>query len=366
MRKLGKKILSLMMVAVMLAALVPTVAMPTLATDGEYRTFISDSGIDYTAPDVLVEGSSDGFVINLSKETIIIPDNYTIRAYSTDGGNSWKSARDTVFTDANFPRLLNKDIELRVTDNFDSRTNRPATEVAIVSFPKINGRPAAPNLRPNYEIYADLTGATPGAWVLTERNRTLAIKNGIEIAPANGRTVSECGYGRFYTDKGIPVQAFPTDGRRAARLTYFVRTAPVQNGDIFIAASNPARVNVTSEQRPPRYRARYKTEDIRLKTGDVIFGGIHENMGVIATEVTARTATLRTGRALRITGQRGSAVSISNHLTTNPETVVIRRGATASRAASAPQIYTLAPRATIHQETIQGQGVLSITAVRCF
>jgi hypothetical protein len=352
------KTLSIALALIMMVALLPSLALTAIAEDDDapIHTFISDSGIDYTMPDILIEGSVGGFVINLSKEKLIVPDSYTIAAFSTDG-TSWRAANAGMFSDANFPKLLDRGLTLRLTDKFDASARQPATDAQIVSFDRINQRPSAPRVAVNYAIGADLTGATPGHWVLIERKGTSVLKAGLEIAPADstGRTVDEYGYGRFFEGDavGIPVQ--PMTGGKAARFNYFARTAPTQSGDVFTAASKPVRVRATSEQKPTRYRANYKTETLRMRSGDLLFAGTPENIGIPHTDITENTASITAGTALRLTGQRGATVSLSNYLSTNPETVIIRRGATAKRAASVPQVYTLAPRAAITQETIPGK-----------
>ena len=100
------KVLSLVLVCVMLVALLPNFTLPVMAEEDAPLPPNPYDGINYIEPEIIVEGSVDGFIINLSKETFAKPNNYTIAAFSVDGGTKWNAAKEATFTVANFPKLL--------------------------------------------------------------------------------------------------------------------------------------------------------------------------------------------------------------------------------------------------------------------
>lgn len=121
-----------------------------LAASCEVTVVENTHGIDYAGvQDVIVSGSETGFFIDLNKEIITVPSTYTPVAFSIDGGVKWKEAKDRLSA-AKFPKLLSKDLSLRLSDKpIDKTTKKPADGAAIVSFAKINRRPAAPKLAIN-------------------------------------------------------------------------------------------------------------------------------------------------------------------------------------------------------------------------
>jgi hypothetical protein len=137
-------------------------------------------------------------------------------------------------------------------------------DAVIITFPKINKRAPNPRLTVNYEIAADNTGATTGAWVLTERNSTTAVREGIEIGAISGKIVDEKGFGRFYADNGIPVREIT--GTKVIRTPYFIRIAPKQEGSTFTAASKVRKITVLSQSKAPTYKPS-KTGKVTVRKG---------------------------------------------------------------------------------------------------
>jgi len=214
--------------------------------------------IDYTQSDVTVPGSADGFEINLTKETLTIPAAYTPAAFSIDGGTKWRPVTGRLSAER-FPRLLNRDMTLHISDKpTDRKTKKPPDDAAIVRFAKINKRAPAPRLTINYLIGADPTGNTSGEWLLTERKSSTAVKNGVQIGVADAgqksRVMDTNGFGHFYSHCGICVMRLT--GPRVTRHVYFIRTAPTQT----TAASRPRRIRATSEQRAVRARVRSRPQ----------------------------------------------------------------------------------------------------------
>ena len=286
-------------------------------------------GIDYSADDIILTGRSFSFKsgkeipadavlaekteetaaeINLTRETLDIT-GYRIQAYSIDGGFTWKAGS---LNTAGFVKLLNKDTELWLCfKDYNSNAKKPqgsGDEHNILAFPKINKRAPARKLVVNYAVGADLTGATAGGWGLTERGSTDMIREGIEVALAgsSGKTVDANGWGKFYDGRGVPVRELT--GTKAVKTRYFIRIAPAENDGVYTAASKPRRINVTSEQKPPKYKV---------------------NKGVIK---------LKAGTYVSMNGQV-SLHSVKSEIT--PEgTVEIWQAATAKKAASAKQVLT--------------------------
>ena len=217
--------------------------------------------IDYTAADIIVPGSEDGFEINLTAETIAIPATYTSVAYSTDGGVKWKAAKPDTFSGVKFPKLLNKGMTLVLSDKpIDRVTRKPEDGATVVTFAKIKERPPAPKMVINYAIAADPTGGTPGEWVLTEKNGAAAVKNGMEIGKADAKnknkTLDASGFGKFYADRGIPVELL--ENNKVVKNVYYIRIAPRdKDGDgAYTAAGKPKKVSAVSQQKAKNYNVK--------------------------------------------------------------------------------------------------------------
>lgn len=307
-------------------------------------------GIDYESiEDIIVLGSSDGFSINLTQETITIPDTYTPVIYSLDGGTKWKDVKSALST-ANFSKLLNKDFTLQLADKpIDRATKKPVDGAKIVSFAQVNKRPSAPSLIVNYDIGADLTGVTTGDWLLTEKNGTNAVKDNIQIgvAIASGKTVDNKGFGQFFPGltNGIPVKSLT--GSKVEKTSYFIRYAPKQNGQIYTAASKPKKITVTGEQKAPNYKVTSKSEkkskdgtvktpasaSVKLKKGDLIIAGATEDIGAVPEVAGSATVTLTEEIVLQITGDKGAVVSVKDV----SGAITIWKAATSKKPASAKQ-----------------------------
>jgi hypothetical protein len=365
-----KRILSFVLVFVLLAGMLPTSVsanngIPNILTA---EPIVAGSGIDYSAPQIIIYGSAPGFEINLSTEKLFIPDGSVINGFSINDGQTWTAVgTKNPLSDANFGKLLNNrnGVHLRLTTEVLGRNKKPPENARIISFAKINPRPTTPKVAANYEIFADLTGATPGAWTVVSREKGAdvgaTLNDVLEVAPADatGKAVDRLGFGNFLSDNGVPVHPINVDARgnlKVTRHTYFVRVSPASDSETFTPASRPVRFRVTSERKPTRYRANYRNETIGLKRGDVMYAGAFDDMamGVHLTDAAENTASISKGEALRATNTRRTNVSISNHLSPNSETVIIRSSGSTKRAATAAQVSRLAPRATLEQYTIMG------------
>jgi hypothetical protein len=200
----------------------------------------------------VVPSDDPGTTIDLGDETLTT--DISIAAHSIDGGRRWRVG------EPNIAKMLNnaKGTELRITDNFDRRGKRPAEGATTISFPKImprlklGGKP-----RVNYALNADPTGASPGAWTLT--NRGGAVVEGLETVPLNGRTRN--GDWSAMPEEGIAVQP-PGSPRQA----YLVRIAPMAEGGSYRPASRPVRVTPRAQSNAPKYRIRNDVIKVRAGT----------------------------------------------------------------------------------------------------
>lgn len=210
---------------------------------------------------------TDDVSISLTDETITFADGFpAIEAYSTDGGVKWKAGS---LTDAQVAKLLNKGMELWLCyKNYNSNAKKPqgsGNEHNIVAFPKINERPKAPKLTINYALAADTNGKSLGAWVLSEKGGSKAVRDKIEIGiPVMngnklGKTVNNDGFGRFYDDRGICVK--PLTGTKPERSAYFIRIAPEERANgTYTAAGRHRRIRASGELKAPRYKINIKGE----------------------------------------------------------------------------------------------------------
>jgi hypothetical protein len=209
----------------------------------------------YNNPENPEQGS---FYINLTLETIAIPEDYTVAAYSIDGGEKWKKAKYDTFSAAKFVKMLSKDMTLVLSNTaIDKETKKPGKDAdgnnaVTVKFPLINKKPKFPKLVVNYLVSADPSGVSSGTWVMSEKDVNKAVKEGIEVGAAAGRAVDENGYGIFYDETGIPVPD--------AKKTYFVRTAPKKSGSTYTAASKPKRITIAAALKAPKYKVKAKAE----------------------------------------------------------------------------------------------------------
>ena len=325
------------------------------------------SGIDYATvraneSTVIIPGRIGGEIapghsINLNTEAIIHADGYTPVAFSVNGGDKWRATKTDTFSEAKFAKLLNKGLTLHISDKpIDKATKKPETGAVIVTFAKINVRPAAPKMAVNYALDADPTGKTPGFWLLVNKtdakNPTPTAQRGAELQIGlaevvngkAGKNVDGERFGQFFPapNHGIPVLALTGD--KPVRTTYFVRTAPKPDGAAFAPASRPARIRVSSELKATSYKPKAKaakgtnpaTETLKLKRGDFIFAGATADIGTTPLNINAATATIAAGQTLHITADKGAVVSIIE----TPGTMTVWKAATAKRPATAKQTVT--------------------------
>jgi hypothetical protein len=240
----------------------------------------------------------DGFIINLSNETLTIPPNYTIRSFSLDGGLRWREARPEMFNKVRFPRFLDRGMTLSLSDSsINPITKQPFDNLNVVNFPLIRRRPQIFRLNVNYAIRADATGATAGRWVLAspastrKRADETEFTGNIEIGLAfDTRTVDKRGFGlmpratALMPHGGMPVLTYREFGYRVTRTRYLIRIPPQTAtqagtpGYTFTPASRSRLINISSELAPPRYSISTTRQLLRLRGGESMYHGSERNL----------------------------------------------------------------------------------------
>lgn len=230
------------------------------------------------ADTVIVPSNTSDAYINLSDETITLPDDFTVAAYSLDGGTKWK--KGDLPSDEKFKRLLNKEMTLWLTSEWNSRDMKedgkvvakkgvPSTAV-VIKFPKIGARP-----KPNADKLAPFYSASnDDIWVLAKKNDASgkAVSAGYEYAvTSDGKTPDEETGWLKVSDSGFSL----ISGR--AKTAYLVRSSPIASGSKYTPAGKPFKVKPANLGRAPNYKIKRtkdpndktkKIELIALKKGD--------------------------------------------------------------------------------------------------
>jgi hypothetical protein len=214
------------------------------------------------APAVIVSSTSaDTATINLTAETITLPENFTVAGFSIDGGGKWR--KGALPAPDRFPRMLNRGMTLWITSAVDDK-NRPVYDegvaAATIKFPEIGARPKrnADRLAP---FYGDIS------WGLAPRNSTVwsaVVTQNLEFAPSSNGRAPDDGQWFQMPQGGIPI----VEG--SARPSFLVRTAP----NAATAASVAWRVRPANFGKAPNYSIRQVKEGdaripvIALRRGD--------------------------------------------------------------------------------------------------
>jgi C1A family cysteine protease len=239
---------------------------------------------------VPANGNPSAF-INLTAETITLPEGFSVAAFSLDGGTKWR--RGGLPNAARFPRLLNRGMTLHLTNSWEQKDKKPGDGAQIITFPEIGARP-----RRNAERLAPLYGDVN--WVLAKRGDTSEVFTGYEYAPSsNGKTPNE---GIWYQmpQGGIPIAS-------SGRATFLVRAAPNST----TAASVPWRVRPAVFGKAPSYKIRQvkdgddRVAAVAFRKGDQYAVGDRAFGDVLTDKQTIHVSVLREqGEVLRV--RRGS------------------------------------------------------------
>jgi hypothetical protein len=247
------------------------------------------------ATDVIIPSTTDDTAtINLTAETIHLPDGFTPFFYSTAIGAKWVRW-DRLKDQRAVSRLFNRGMTLRIMGRYAG-----SEDSVTITFPAIAERPKrnAERLVPSY-------GDTH--WVLAKRNTTAAVFTGYEYAPsANGKTPDD---GQWFQmpQGGIPI----VEGRN--RPTFLVRAAPNET----TAASVAWRVRPANFSKAPTLSIRQarvngsadRVSVIAFRKGDQYATGDGTFIPALAAKVTIPVSQLsEQGTELRIrraaTGRR--------------------------------------------------------------
>jgi C1A family cysteine protease len=206
-------------------------------------------------------------IINLSDETINIVD-FTVAAFSTDGGKKWR--RGPLPTDQRrVSALFNKSLELWISDQKDNR-DRSITKAAdideskVIKFPPIEARPR-PRIVPFYPQ------SDPNIWVFANRGDADGnpLTAGYEwAATSDGRNPNDDGWqavtGGFNMSDVVP------------RTTILWRSTPDASGDTITPASRIGRMRVNPFGKAPSFKVNTKRAIIPIRANHAYsFDGVN-------------------------------------------------------------------------------------------
>ncbi|MCL2082639.1 MAG: S8 family serine peptidase [Oscillospiraceae bacterium] len=260
----------------------------------------SKSNINYDISDVVAYATSPGhdeYGINLTREALVIPNDFVPAKYSVDGGKKWKEIKpanqaldnnknpfnhNAKKGKNNFAKLLSKNLELRISDGTQE-----------IVFPRIQA-PTKVKYAINYEHGQFAT--VNGDWVLTLKKENdvkkdvliarVGMKDSYSPDKAGKELVKydfkegeeipgEFAWGQFYSqDLSLPqgvvngITLVPTTFGKVTKWPYFVRSAPSSNaagdGD-FVAAGKIQKVSPTSLRKKPALKDNKPT--VKTKKG---------------------------------------------------------------------------------------------------
>lgn len=195
-----------------------------------------------------VPSSNPDAYIDLNNETLVLPSAFVNSmtnpnnpgnpAYSIDGEKKWKQG---VITFEQFPKLLDKELTLVLTNNYDAQTKSPAKGASVITFEPIEKRPKtnAEKLRIKY---------SNDTWTLARNGRGNAVFENYQIAQSSSEktSVTENLNWQYMPEKGVPILPYGSKTQ-----FYFVRSAPVATADgKYIPASKPFRVSPLNQPKP--------------------------------------------------------------------------------------------------------------------
>jgi len=265
----------------------------------------------------------DTAFINLTEETITLPEGFTVAAFSTDGGTKWR--RGALPVAAKFPRMLNKGMTLHVTNQFDAKEKKPAADAATITFPEIGERP-----KRNPDRLAPFYGSSH--WGLAPRGSTeasaMVFANLEYAASTDGKTPNSDGWISLAETQAQGGIAIASSGRN----TFIFRIAPTAT----TPASPVWRVRPANFSKAPSYKIRdikdgnAKVKGIAFRRGDQYAFGMGEDPVLTFNAPLADKATL-TVAVLREESQAANTDAVD---------IYIRRAATGKRPPSLPQKLT--------------------------
>ena len=129
--------------------------------------------------------------LNLTSETLFVPTGYTIKAFSINGGGTWKKwtkTNDAFIETKNIAKLLNKASEIVIANGEPEKgTKKPAALTIQYKFAKINARPKVKNGTPMPKLAANYA-LNLGEWVLATKAGVAADATKLIISAIVGKT----------------------------------------------------------------------------------------------------------------------------------------------------------------------------------
>jgi len=252
-------------------------------------------GINYNITDVVAYATSPGhgdYGINLTREALVIPNDFVPAKYSVDGGKKWKEIKpanqaldnnknpfnhNAKKGKNNFAKLLSKNLDLRISDGTQEIVFPPIKAPAKVKYAidYAQGQFASQNgdwvltLKKENDVKKDVLIARAGV-----KDRYSPDKAGKELVKYDFKerkeVPGEFAWGRFHAQNpALPddivngITLDPFNGKKVTKWTYFVRSAPSSNaagtGD-FVAAGKIQKVSPTSLRKAP---------NLKIKNGSV-------------------------------------------------------------------------------------------------
>jgi C1A family cysteine protease len=226
----------------------------------------TDTGSDPAGSAVVPSLNAPGATINLTSETISLPSNFTVAAYSLDGGKKWR--KGALPQGDRFGRLFNKETEIWLSDTWIDKAVREGREVVLakgvpsfankIQFPKINQRPRPDRLTVFYPQ------SNAGIYVIAERSDTggTPLSTGYEWAgTSNGKTPNDGGWNNLSAGGFNMADVVP-------RMTVLVRSSAVASSEVNIPAGRTLRFRPRPFGKAPNYKVNTKKGIVALRAND--------------------------------------------------------------------------------------------------
>ncbi|GHV32573.1 hypothetical protein FACS18949_03910 [Clostridia bacterium] len=269
----------------------------------------------------------------------------TTAAYSADGGLKWKKGEIK-----SLAKLLNKDTKLWITDSYDTKKRRPAEGASVIKFPKISARPKGnvDRLVVNYQLTADPSGFSYGAWIM-------ATKAGVVPENIESYAITESEDGR------TPDYAWWKMSRDGEDLLdyktkYLVCALPVTEEGQYRPAGKVFKFAVAPYSEPPAVKVDYKKEVIKLKAGQVLFGGSYKELESDGVPLEVNGNVTMKPKMLIVAAGKGVTVSLAEYLAEETTKLTIWKLATARKPMSDTGDVWLAARAVLDTKTLNASG----------
>jgi hypothetical protein len=198
----------------------------------------------------------------------------------------------------------------------------------------------------NYTELADDTFVSNGSWTLNEKGKTVeaSVVSNVQIRkPDDGRRLGADSdtekWESFNKNVGVGVLDIGFGDKVGGKSTYFLRTAPYEEGGKYYPGTRASKVAPSAIGRAPGSRPNYKANNIKPRAGNAIniraAGATLDNENWVLYGKAADA-----GRGIIVLPAKGSEPSILAG-----GTVVVRAYATARRPVSAPLTIDVATAA---------------------